>query len=417
MNGGGYFPIPGLGNLNGGVYTDFTKGSLTGDRGGTWSPTRATATTSVDSSDLVVNISSGAPRWHRIGAGSGVTGIADWGAHTNIALQSEDFGTTWAALAATSPTRSAANATCGVVVLDLLGDDSALLAEGYTQTITFTGDAVKAVSIFVKGGTSANSLIRLRDDTGVANRLLASIAWSGGVPTPTMTTGTHEGTDVLAGGVYRLRFVTTSVTAANTNRLEVYPASDGVIDVTAQGNANFGGVMVQNATSVFPYVKTTTAAVTVNADVITLSGSGIINATEGTLWVEAVGPVDTAGTRAQFTVDDGTNNERVDISTSASSAVASVVDGGGFTASVVSAAAAWTAGTSRKAAARYRLNDSNVALNGTAGTADTSCTMPTTTTFRLGLANAGSEPNTVIKRVAYARTGANDTNLGVSTAP
>ena len=336
-------------------------------------------------------------------------------AATNIVLQSEDFGTTWAAIGATSPTRVAANARCGSVVLDLLGDDSALAAEGYSQTVTFTGNAVKSITVYMKAGTSTNSLLRLRDTSAGADRLLIPIAWSGGVPTPTATTGTLEGTGVeaLANGVYRLKFATTSVTATNTNVLEVYPAADAALDITATGTVNVGGVMVRNALTSAPYVKTTTAAVTVNADVVTASGVGVINQVEGTLYVKAIGPVGAA--QVLFEIDDGTGNERVAIETSGSNSVHKVVDGG---ATVVSqTGAAWTAGVAKKSAIRYRLNDSNGAFDGTANTADTSCTMPTTTTIRLGFASAGFEPNTVVQEVRIYSAGRDDATIDADTTP
>lgn len=342
-------------------------------------------------------------------------GIQPFGAATNIILQSEDHGTTWAAIAATSPTRVAANDRCGAVVLDLLGDDSAVLAAGYTQTLTYTGDATKAISVYLKAGTSTNSAIRLRDNTALADRLLVSIAWSGGVPTPTMTTGTHEGTDALGNGVYRLRFVTSSVTAANTNVLEVYPAADAALTVTNTGTVNVGGWQVQNAIRSFPYVKTTTAAVTVNADSIIADGSALINQTEGTLWTQAVGAIE-ANTNVMFRVDDGTTAEDVRLQVSAADTAQLIIVDGGVTQGAPSSGNV-SGGTVFKHAGRYRLNDSVSALNGTVAAVDTACTMPTTTTFRLGYSNTANNPNTILQVIAYSRTGATDANLAIATAP
>lgn len=407
-----FAPVVGLGNLNDGLYNDFRKGSLVSQRGPAFSLTRATVTTTVDSSDLVQNVSSGAPRWWRIGAASGATGLWVHQAHTNIVLQSENHGTTWAAIAATSPTRVAANDTCGVVVLDLLGDDSGVLAEGYTQTVTFTGNAAKTVAVFMKAGTSTNSAIRLRDTVGLANRLLVSIAWSGGVPTPTMTTGTHEGTDVLGNGVYRLRFITTSVTAANTNVLEIYPASDAALAGGATGTVNVGGWMVLNALENAPYVKTTTGSVTVDADVVTAPGAGVIT-TEGTMYARVIGPAVATGNHVLFSMDDGTGNETAFLQQVSSIAQLNMSDGGAAQALV--SGANLTAGVVSKIAARFKLNDSTFAKDGVVAAADTACTMPTMTTFRIGYGGGGFQPNTVIQEVAYSRTGASDAQLTLAT--
>lgn len=190
---------------------------------------------------------------------------------TNLCLQSENFGTTWTLFG--TPTRTAAALRCGALVLDLLGDDSAAALEAYLQTITFTGDAVKAISLFVVQGTSGSSLFALRDTTAAADRLRAALAWNtDGSPSVAMTTGTHLGSELwalLPNGkrVYRLLFQTTAVTAANTHRLECYPATvSGEVGPT--GTLYVGGVQCENAEFPSGYVTTTTAAVTRNVDAL-----------------------------------------------------------------------------------------------------------------------------------------------------
>lgn len=204
---------------------------------------------------------------------------------TNLVLQSENFGTTWAASG--TPTRSAAaipKAVCGIA-LDLLGDDDGAAQEGYTQTVTFTGDAVKAVSIVLAKGTSAaagGSDIILRDTSASADRLKANVVFNAsGVPTVTMTTGQQLASPELllvAGSVriYRFRFQTSSVTAANTNSLRVFPASV----VAEQGNVYAGGVQAENSAVCTDYKATTTGSVTTNADALTvpLTLAGSLNA-------------------------------------------------------------------------------------------------------------------------------------------
>lgn len=187
------------------------------------------------------------------------------GQRTNLVLRSENFGTTWTANG--SPTRSAAAHTASGVTLDLIGDDDAGAAESYSQNITFTGDAVKAVSVHMRAGTSpsaSGNMVRLRDNTAAADRLLATITWSGGVPSVVMSTGTHLGTVLLAGGVYRFLFQSTSVTAANTNTLYCYGATT---NVTTTGNVYAGGVQAENAPVPSSYIPTTSATVTRSADV------------------------------------------------------------------------------------------------------------------------------------------------------
>jgi hypothetical protein len=188
-------------------------------------------------------------------------------ARTNLCLQSENFGTTWAAIG--TPTRTAAAKTIGDLVLDLIGDDTAGTLEGYSQVIAFTGNAVKTIQVHLAAATSGSVAIRLRDVTGAANRLLAVITWSGGVPSVAMTTGFQIGTPLaLAGGVYLIEFQTTSVTAANTNQLEVYPATDAALSIANTGTVYAGGMGAYDAAMGASYVKTTTATVTRNAEAL-----------------------------------------------------------------------------------------------------------------------------------------------------
>jgi len=185
---------------------------------------------------------------------------------TNLCLESEDLGTTWAAIG--SPTRSAAAHTAAGVSLDLIGDDDASVAEGHSQVVAFAADGVQAVSVFVKEGTSApasGSEIIVRDTTAALDRMHATYTWSGGVPTVVMSAGTEvRSPEKLKDGVYRLHLATAGVVAANTNQVEIYPCRKGTVADT--GNVYIGGIQVEDATAPGPYMKTTTTAFTGYAD-------------------------------------------------------------------------------------------------------------------------------------------------------
>lgn len=179
---------------------------------------------------------------------------------TNLVVQPEDFGTTWTAVG--SPTRSAGAHLVSGITLDLIGDDDAAGNEYYHQNVGFTGDGTKAISGFLRIGTSpsaSGSTVIVRDTTAGANRLLATVTFDGnGFPSVAMTTGTYLGYEQQAGVVYRLLMRTTSVTAANTNNLQVGPADHTQNSPT--GNVYAGGFQAEDATSPTPYLYTTTAA-------------------------------------------------------------------------------------------------------------------------------------------------------------
>ena len=204
---------------------------------------------------------------------------------TNLVVQASHLDTTWAAVG--TPTFTSSGHTTAGVRLNLIGDDAAGTLEGYTQTVTFTGNAAKAVSCYVKKGTSTSAAVRVRDTSAGADRLLAIVTWSGTVPSVAMTTGTYLGAITHYDGVYRLLFQTTSVTAANTNSLQVYPATDAALSVANTGDLYAGGFQAENALVPSSYLDTTTATVTRTADAFSIACNIIPQAmTVYAKWVE-----------------------------------------------------------------------------------------------------------------------------------
>lgn len=185
---------------------------------------------------------------------------------TNRVLRSEDFSATWSDVGL--PT-VAIGRTLGDLTLTTLGDDAAGALEGKTQVITLSGNATKAVGVYVAKGAATSSVLRLRDTTAGANRLLAAITWSGETPSVAMTTGTFLGQRYLGEGVWELQFLSTSATAANTNQIEIYPATDAALATAATGTILVGGAWVFNLVRPGGYIKTTSSTAAADGDVLT----------------------------------------------------------------------------------------------------------------------------------------------------
>jgi hypothetical protein len=245
--------------------------------------TRATVATCRLASGLLKKVASGVPRSHYLASGEYGGYLAE-GARTNRCLQSENFGTTWAATG--TPTRSAAAASRGDLTLDLIGDDDAGALELYAQSVTFVGDGVKALSFFIKKGTATSSVIRLLDSTAVQDRGKIVITWTGDVPSLAVTTATLLDTESWGDGVYRVSVVTAAVTAANTNTIQVCPATDTSFVTTGTGTIYVGGMQAEDAAFASSYIPTTTASVTRDADVLTFPQAGNVSTTIGTVYVE-----------------------------------------------------------------------------------------------------------------------------------
>lgn len=321
----------------------------------------------------------------------------------NACLQSENFGTTWTAVG--TPTRSAAAFQCGDAALDLIGDDDALALEGYTQPITFTGDAVKCVSMFIRRGTSASSVIRLRDTTAGADRLFGVVTWSLGAPVFAMTTGTAFTRQVCntTGGVrvFRIYFLTSAVTAANVNQIEIYPATDAALSVVGTGDISVGGVQCANEALPTSYVRTTTAAVTRNADVMSLATGGWYNAAAGTVIATTyTNQLNAPTTGDAWSLNDGTVNERAENATVlAASTTFLVVDGGVTQASLATGVPAII--TTIKTADAYAVNDFAGCMNGGAVATDVSGTLPTVTSLNIGHARGALQYPGGLRAITY----------------
>lgn len=375
-------------------------GQVKSNKGGaTCTFTRAGAgATRVNGLGLIEAVPANVPRFDFDPVTKAIKGLLVEDASTNVVVQSQNFGATWAAVG--TPTRVAANVQLGALVLDLIGDDDAAGLEYYNQNLVFTGNAAKAVSLFVKAGTSASSVVRLRDTTAGADRLLAAITWPGAAPLVTMTTGTLEGIDNYGGGIYRIRLVTTAgVLAANVNQLAVFPAALAALGNAETGNINVGGVQAENALFCSSYIPTVAAAVARNAEVPSVANiAGFYNAAEGTVFCEATTGADTNAYAWAF--NDGTGNERIGaLRISATQLEQFVFDGGVAQAQLTPALLADY--TTFREAIAWKANDFAASVNGSAPLTDSLGTLPTVTQFDIGCVTADSQWSGHIRKLAY----------------
>jgi hypothetical protein len=142
------------------------------------------------------------------------------------------------------------------------------------------------------------------------------------------------------------------------------------------------------ATSV---IKTTDTAITQPADVITATGvSGEIGQTEGFVAVEvdtrALG--NTGAGRRLISLNDGTNDNRIEIIKATSDGITYFVVSG--TATVVNSTFSSNLSGKLKIIGTFELNNFNLYVNGAKVITDTSATVPPTNTIRFGASVGGS---------------------------
>lgn len=164
-------------------------------------------------------------------------------ARNQLVPDPENFGN-WTAVGPPVLTAGQADPFGGTAAY-LINDNSAVASEYIVETVTFTGDATKALAIFVKAGTAAINTIDLFDATAIVKRIQLTITWTAGVPAPAITGGGGSVTaENWGGGWYRLLITANSVVAANTNQIRMFPAQDAGAGPT--GTTYFFGVNAWN---------------------------------------------------------------------------------------------------------------------------------------------------------------------------
>jgi hypothetical protein len=178
------------------------------------------------------------------------------------------------------------------------------------------------------------------------------------------------------------------------------------IDNNWSGNGVDGifayGAQLEAGAFATSYIPTAAATVTRNADVAFVATSQFpYSATEGSI-VANVTPLNVAAARRALQIDDGTENERYTLSTNSTpNGLFTVIDGGSSQAAIATGTPA--ANTNIKLAARYKVDDFALSVNGGAASTDTSGTLPIANLLmRLGSGTSSTEPlNGHIRQITY----------------
>jgi hypothetical protein len=145
---------------------------------------------------------------------------------------------------------------------------SSAAGDGRYQVVAAGTSGVCTASVYIKKDTSNNSLLWLYDATAVADRVFATVAWSGSTPVVTATVGTAATPQDVGNGWWRLSVSSTVLTGANTNRLYLLPAYTG--SSNGQQTA-FWGAQLETGTTASAFQNIGTDKMTVFAGVRKLS--------------------------------------------------------------------------------------------------------------------------------------------------
>lgn len=343
--------------------------------------TRATAAWYFNSLGLLTQASSGTPRIDYGLASNTIKGLLIEESRTNVVLHCDDQSN--AAWVKTNMT--AAKDQTGID--GVANSASSLTATSGNatslQSITL-GSSARYQSAYVKRITGSGTVEMTMDNGSTWTAITVTSSWTR-VEIPTQT---------LANPIVGFRIVT----------------SGDAIAVC--GVQNEDGAF---ATSV---ILTTTAAVTRNADDVSISAT-LFNLTQaaGTLYVRGSVFAVTSGNQHGLAVKDGTTNElhRVRLSSSGALSSMSTIDGGVTQSSVTIGGI--VVNTTYKMAGVYALNDFHHYRDGVAGTPDTSGTLPTTDRLNVGNLGNANHLNGWLREFMFAGRRLTNGELQVLTTP
>ena len=277
---------------------------------------------------------------------------------TNLLTYSEDFtNSVWDASSTATRTSNTAAAPDGNTTADTITNVS-----GTQLGVVYTGTAgvTYTFSIWVKRRTGSGT-VQLLDVNGNTSDISVTSSWQ--------------------------RFTITSTASTTTVRayLRVLTTNDAV---------DVWGAQLEAGAFATSYIPTVASTVTRSADVASVNTlSPWFNATEGTLYSEYVTPSSLSYGSITTLSTDASNEIRSIAGTSGGSFV--VVNGGSVQVNMGSR----VVGT--KQAITYKLNDFTVSTNGGTPSADTSGTVPSISSLKIGAEGGGYYLNGWIKRIAY----------------
>ena len=336
-------------------------------------------------------------------------------AKTNLALQSENFGTTWSLLALLPfGSGSVLNTTAtldpyGTNVADLIVANTTVTQHRVDQTTTSVSGSY-VFSVFLKAEGYGFARLRIGGQGAIFN----------------LSTGVVIGTDSVitssiqsfGNGWYRCIIGKAASAANEIIRINMQPTAS-TADFAGDGTSGIYvfGAQYETGSVATSYIPTTTAAVTRNADVVTVSGavSGSIGQTEGVLYIEC---------EANNATDDVFNINR---SAANSITVYKNVNNSYLgriyhsSTSIIFTSASGVTGTVKIAIA-YKSGDSTMYLNGSrVGTLNTTAITFGAALNYLGVDKSsafyeGVKPSRILSAALYT-TRLTDTQLALLTSP
>ena len=397
---------------------------------GDFTVTRNTAARRFDSAGLIESVASGIPRldYYTSGGTAGCPALLVEPSAQNLALQSQDFTTTW------SPTNVTVSANVtgttdpfGTNLADLLTATASGSAR-VVQTFSFVSGTTYTYSCFAKAGNGFFGMTM--ENGGVASGV--AVVWNVSTGAFSVSGSVGSGYTLQAhnienygNGWYRCSMrVLLGLTV--TGNIRVNTSNGTMSSVVVQSdngnNVNVFGAQIEAGSIATSYIPTTTGTGSRSADVVSVSGavSGSIGQTEGTIYIEGV-ITNYADAAASFiTISDNTINNRLEIRKGSPGSISFERESATQSASTSISATGQVNGIFKMAVA-YKSGDTAFFINGiqVATTNAATFTMNTLTHIYLGSNASGTARrlNDRIRAAALYTTRLTNADLLLLTLP
>lgn len=379
--------------------------------------TRSSTATFVGSNGLTQTAAANVPRFDFDPVTLLPKGLLVEEQRTNLLLRSEELDNgSWSKSGITA-TADQAISPSGVQNADKIEAATTSQFRYLFQGVTLTQGQTYTLSVFVKA--SSTSFVWLLGETG--GDAIRIFDLSQGV-----VSGSNGAQGNLAApkiepygnGWFRCSITFTKTTATASEQIGIGVSNTGTLVDVLTGNSVFvWGAQLEAGSFPTSYIPTTTASVTRAGDIATVNTlSPWYRADEGTLYAQ-VTPQVTSGNRGIMSINNGGQNNQIDMRIT-SGAYSSIVTSAGATqANIVSAGAA-IVGSAAKVALAYKTNDIAMSANGGSPVIDSIAIIPSgLTEMDVG---ALSQPNLSlnghIRQIKYFPRRLSDAELQALTA-
>jgi hypothetical protein len=362
--------------------------------------TRSSNGTFVDSAGVLQTAATDVPRFDHNPTTGESLGLLVEEQRTNLMLQSEDFSTTWSVNGSTSIATNTIASPASTLTADTL-TVSAGGANRVSQSYSVPSAGTYTLSVYAKAGTG--NLLQLRQFLSGNDAYVVFNFTTGVMGVVSGGTSASATATALPNGWYRLVLTNTYSDAALIN------IRIGGAVGSSETNTTFYLWGAQLEAGAFPtsYIPTTTAAVTRNADVASITGSafsGWYRQDEGTVFVDCKVIGDNGSNQFIYSISDGALGDEIRLfkPSTNSSITNGIEDSVNGTTSNIFANANTPFGQSFKTAYAFANNYASRAANGLATEVDNSVTVPSVNQIRIGARMNGTfYSNLYLSRLTY----------------